>query len=87
MRQTGKPENRVFVRLKPTGLMAKTGTLVLDKSTPAVTCNVIDISRGGACLELPKEMKLPKRFVFVHGGVKKHCHLVWQKNSRFGVGF
>ena len=87
MPQPGKPENRVFVRLKPTGLMAKTGTLVLDKNTPAMTCNVIDISRGGACLELSKEIKLPKRFVFIHGGVKKHCHLVWQKNSRFGVGF
>lgn len=87
MPDKGKIENRLYVRVRPSGLMSKTGTLVLDKNTPAVSCHVIDISKGGACLELTKEMKLPKRFVFVHGGVKKHCHLVWQKNSRFGVGF
>ena len=87
MLDKGKPENRVFVRLKPAGLVSKTGVLVLDKNTPAVNCRVIDLSRAGACLELLKPLKLPKRFVFVHGGTKKHCHLVWQKNERFGVGF
>ena len=87
MLDKGKPENRVFVRLKPTGLMARTATLVLDPKQPAINCRVVDISRGGACLELSKELKLPKRFVLIHGGAKKHCHLVWQKREKFGVGF
>jgi hypothetical protein len=83
----GKPESRVFVRLKPSGLMSKTGVLVLDKKQPAVPCNIVDISRGGACLQLPKPVQMPKRFVFVHAGVKKSCHLIWQKFDRIGVGF
>jgi hypothetical protein len=87
MLDKSKDENRLYVRLKPVGLISKTGTLVLDPKAPAVSCRVIDISRGGACLELAQPMKLPKRFVFVHGGTRKHCHLVWQKNERFGVGF
>ena len=87
MLDKGKDDNRLYVRVKPTGLMSKTGVLALGKDTPAVNCRVVDISKGGACLELLKPLKLPKRFVFVHGGVRKHCHLVWQKDERFGVGF
>jgi len=87
MLEKGKDDNRLYVRIKPVGLISKTGTLVLDRKQPAVGCRVIDFSKGGACLELAKPMKLPKRFVFVHGGTKKHCYLVWQKNERIGVGF
>jgi hypothetical protein len=87
MLDKGKDDNRLYVRVKPVGLISKTGTLVLDKKQPAVPCNVVDISKGGACLQLSKPMQLPKRFVFVHGGTKKHCHLVWQKHDRIGVGF
>jgi hypothetical protein len=87
MLDKGKDDGRLYMRVKPVGLISKTGVLVLDKKTPAVNCRVIDMSRGGTCLELLKPMQLPKRFVFVHGGTKKHCHLVWQKNERFGVGF
>ena len=82
-----KGESRLYTRVKPVGLISKTGTLVLDPKTPAVECRVVDLSKGGACLELIKPLKLPKRFVFLHGGVKKHCHLIWQRGERFGVGF
>jgi hypothetical protein len=87
MLDKGKDDSRLYVRVKPIGLMSKTGVLVLDRNTPAVSCRVLDISRGGACIEISKPMKLPKRFVFVYGGTKKHCHLVWQKNERIGLGF
>ena len=40
-----------------------------------------------ACLELLAPATLPRRFMVVHGGTRKHCSLVWQKNLRFGVTF
>lgn len=82
-----KGESRLYTRVKPVGLISKTGKLVVDPKLPVVDCRVLDLSKGGACLELLKPLKLPKRFVFVHGGVRKNCHLIWQRGERFGVGF
>lgn len=83
----GKRENRRFLRVKPAGMVARTGKLILDSRSPTIECRVIDLSRGGACLELSKPVALPRRFEFLHGGVRKSCHLVWQKNHRFGIAF
>ena len=82
-----KGDNRLYSRVKPIGLISKTATLVLDPKTPAVQCRVVDISKGGACIELLKPLKMPKRFIFLHGGVKKHSFLIWQRGERVGVGF
>ena len=82
-----KVENRRYLRVRPSGLVSKTGKLILDPKAPAVDCKLIDISRGGACLELIAPVKLPRRFMVVHGGTRKHCSLVWQKDLRFGVCF
>ena len=84
---TGKIENRRTIRLKPSGLVAKTGKLFVDAKSPALECQIVDISSSGACLWLPKQVALPRRFEFIHGGVKKSCFLVWQKNLRAGIGF
>ena len=83
----GKIENRRFVRVRPTGLVARTGQIILDPKAPAVECGVYDLSQGGACIELKSPMQLPKRFQFMHGGVKKSVFLVWQKNFKAGIGF
>ncbi len=83
----GKIENRRAIRVKPSGLVAKTGKLFIDSKSPALECQIVDISNGGACLWLPKQIQLPRRFEFMHGGLKKSCFLVWQKNLRAGIGF
>jgi hypothetical protein len=80
-------ENRRFVRSRPTGLVSKFGTIVVDPKKPVITCSVVDLSAGGACLEVSVHAALPKRFVFVHGGTKKKCNLVWQSGRRLGVSF
>ena len=82
-----KMENRRYARVKPVGIISKTGKLILDAKSPAVDCKVLDISGGGACLETAAPVKLPRRFMLVHGGTRKHCSLVWQKDLRFGVCF
>lgn len=85
--ENGKVEHRRYVRVKPSGLVARTGKLFLDAKAPAMECQVVDISSGGACLWLSMPVQLPKHFQFMHGGVKKSCYLVWQKNLRAGIGF
>ncbi|HMN51953.1 MAG: PilZ domain-containing protein [Xanthobacteraceae bacterium] len=80
-------DNRRFIRVKPSGLVARTAKLILDPKAPVVECGVSDISSGGACLEFTKPVTLPKYFELLHGGLRKKCFLVWQKGFRAGVGF
>jgi len=80
-------DNRRFVRVRPAGLVSKNGKIVLGGKGPAIDCSVIDLSAGGACLEVNDAAAIPKRFVLFHGGTKKSCVLVWKTGRRFGVTF
>lgn len=80
-------EKRRYTRVRPASLSAKSAKIVLDPKGSIVDCNVIDLSAGGACLELHGTVELPKRFEFVHGGTRKKCVLVWTKGFRLGVAF
>ena len=75
---------RRFQRVRP---VAKTGTIFVDARSPATACNVIDVSAGGACLEVHGSDAVPKKFILSHAGVKKTCRVVWQKGRRVGVTF
>ena len=80
-------ENRRFVRVRPTGLVSRSGKIIINPKMPTIDCGIIDLSAGGACLELDTSAAVPKRFVLLHGGTKKNCSLVWQKGRRLGVTF
>ena len=80
-------EKRRFHRVRPSGLMAKTGTIFVDLKKPTTACNVVDISAGGACIEVHGSEPIPTRFVLNYSGVRKNCLLVWQKGRRVGVAF
>ena len=80
-------ENRRFVRVVPRGLVSRTATIILDPGKPVITCNVIDLSAGGACLELIGQAVIPKKFILLHGGTKKKCSVVWQSGRRLGVSY
>jgi len=87
MVEASKIESRRYARIRPSCRISKTALLILDPKAPGVTCNVVDLSGGGACLELLAPAQLPRRFMVVHGGTRKHCSLVWQKKLRFGICF
>ncbi|HLL26483.1 MAG TPA: PilZ domain-containing protein [Xanthobacteraceae bacterium] len=87
MREERKIENRRYSRVRPSGLVSKTGKLILDPKAPAVDCQILDLSAGGACIELRAPVNFPRRFTLVHGGTKKLCSIVWQKHLRIGVCF
>jgi hypothetical protein len=80
-------ETRRFVRVRPTGLVSRVAKIIVDQKTPSLDCSVVDISAGGACLEVCGQVDLPKRFVLLHGGTKKTCNMVWRSGRRFGVAF
>lgn len=86
-REKGAEERR-YQRVRPTGVMAKTATIVPD-GKPSINCNVVDYSVGGACLDLAYEVvvTLPKRFELLYAGNRKKCRVVWVRGRRLGVCF
>lgn len=67
--------------------MSKTGKIFVDLKQTAVDCDVIDVSAGGACLNIHGAGDIPKKFILYHGGAKKTCRVVWVKGRRVGVCF
>jgi hypothetical protein len=84
----GTPEERRAVRVSPSGLVSKTAKIFAEqKGSPVIDCYLIDLSPGGACLELVRDAEIPQRFVLLHGGVRKKGRLAWKKGYRFAMVF
>lgn len=80
-------EHRRFARIRPSGLMPKTGKIIVDIKKPAMDCDVVDISAGGAHLAVHGSAAIPPRFTFLYSGSKKQARTVWIKGRRVGVQF
>ncbi len=80
------PENRRFTRVKPSGLVSRAAKILLPQGAP-IDCTVVDLSAGGACLDLAEPDRLPPRFTLLHGATKKSCLIKWKKFRRIGVQF
>ncbi len=80
------PEKRRHARIRPSG-PSRSARIVVDSKTPAITCTIIDISAGGACLEVSDPAAVPRRFELVHGASRKKCSTVWKARYRLGVIF
>ena len=88
MTPTGSPQNRRrYTRVRPSGLVSSTGTIIIAPNRPTIGCTIIDLSAGGACLDLPDPGRLPSRFVLLHAGTRKNCLIMWKKFRRIGVQF
>jgi hypothetical protein len=83
----GFQDRRRVARVRPSGLVSKSATIILDAKKPGIACTVIDISAAGAALEVADPEKLPKRFWLMHGKTKKSCLVVWRRHHRIGVQF
>jgi hypothetical protein len=80
-------ESRRFRRVRPSGLVSATATIIVAPGKPAIGCTVIDLSAGGACLDVTNPDQLPSRFVLLHGATRKSCLIKWKKFRRIGVQF
>ncbi len=81
------PQKRVHARVTPSGLVSRTAKIIVDPKKPAIDCTVIDLSAGGASLDVTDPDRLPARFVLLHGGTKKKCLVKWKTFRRVGVVF
>lgn len=80
-------EKRRHMRVRPSGLVPKIGKIYVDPKSPAIECQVIDVSASGACLYVQGSAPIPKRFTFLHGSVRKSSRLVWEKGRKIGIQF
>ena len=80
-------ENRRFARVRPRGLVANRGAIVFDSRQPALDCVVIDISAGGACIDVSGQATIPARVVFIHSGTRKSARVVWRRGRRVGLQY
>ncbi len=80
-------QKRVHVRVAPSGLVSRTAKIIVGPKAPVIDCTVIDLSAGGASLDLSDPERLPERFELLHGGTKKKCLVKWRKFRRVGVVF
>jgi hypothetical protein len=62
-------------------------SIVVDGKLPAIDCDVVDYSAGGACLDVPGNQMLPQRFELIFGDMRKACRMVWGRGTRVGVVF
>ena len=79
--------NRRWFRSAPKGRVPNTGSLLLEPNGHMVECRIVDLSAGGACLDLPRDLNFPKRFEFVHGRTRRYCHLAWKRGYRIGISY
>jgi hypothetical protein len=78
---------RLYNRVRPTGMMGKSGQIVVAPRAPVIKCTIVDYSAGGACLEIFPIVALPERFELLYGNVKKRSRIVWRRGIRIGVAF
>ena len=78
------PETRRHARVRPA---TRSGKIIVDPKKPAIDCSVVDVSAGGACLEVSDPAALPRRFELLHGGIRKKCSVAWRTRFRLGVSF
>ncbi|MGP9810766.1 PilZ domain-containing protein [Rhodopseudomonas sp. NSM] len=80
-------QQRRFARVRPSGLVSSSASLIVGPKVPVIPCRMVDYSAGGACIELNTDATLPTRFELLHGGTKKKCRMVWKRARRIGVSF
>jgi hypothetical protein len=68
-------------------LVSNKAKIIVGPGTAPIECTLIDLSAGGACLDLPDPNRLPPRFTLLHGATKKKCLIKWRTFRRVGVNF
>jgi hypothetical protein len=81
------PEKRRWRRVQPLSPALRVGKIFLGPEHPMIDCNVIDLSTGGACLELLRHYDLPNKFELLHGKTLSVCYLAWRRGFRLGVSY
>jgi hypothetical protein len=78
-------ERRRFHRTK----VQKRAKIIFSPGSPLTDCMVLDLSIGGACLELESPPLIPDEFdlTFDEARTLRPCRVVWRLDCKIGVVF
>jgi hypothetical protein len=67
----------------------KAGRIVFNQKSSVFDCTVRNLSRTGACLDVPSSIGIPAAFELVIEavGTALSCRVVWRSDRRIGVQF
>ena len=80
-------DRRRFARVRLSGVVPHTAVIITDPKSPGIPCTLVNISAGGACIEVASPEILTKRFGLLHGKTRKRCVVVWRNHHLVGVKF
>lgn len=73
------------LRTEPRMKVLLTGELSSRRG--AVPCRIVDISRGGACVDADRAHERGEQVCFSRGGLQAKGQIVWSRGRRFGIRF
>ena len=74
-------------RKHPRRAVTDRGKIIITRPFSMLDCAVLDMSEGGACLEISAKAQLPPTFELVFAERRRACIVAWQKENRLGVSF
>jgi PilZ domain len=74
-------------RKHPRRSVSDRGKIIVSRPFSLIDCIVLDISEGGACLEIAVAVQLPPAFELVFAEKRRPCTVAWQVEKRVGVAF
>ena len=78
------PERRTEPRLRT----LKAGKIAFNNHFSVYDCIVRNMTKHGACIEVPNSLGVPAVFDLILADGNKHvCNLRWRYNNRVGVEF
>jgi hypothetical protein len=81
--------NQVERRRSPREAMGKDFVLEIDPGDgrKPLKCSILDISEGGASLQLPENISLSGKMSARVGNVVQPIRLIWQRQCQIGIEF
>jgi hypothetical protein len=61
-----------------------------DDHTPPLNCTLVDISEGGARIEVASPHRLPEEFSLVlteDAGNVRRCRIIWRADNEIGISY
>lgn len=88
MSETAEPLVRFEERKSKRVTTFKKGKVIFNNGHSVLECTVRNLSKNGACLQLPCHIELPTVFTLaIEGGEKHQCETVWFANDKVGVKY
>jgi hypothetical protein len=67
--------------------LSKDAKILVNRAT--LSCTIVDLTNGGACIRLEDAPDVPDRFELSFGNrhARRACRVTWRTNNHLGVAF